>query len=124
MTAGLLGNTENKANATDVVNILKSAAKLIESLGPARREKQKTKVKKITGMDTWTKKPPENKNTGNVDLEDPTEPGATMEEIWGHVSMATPDPPFAIAGSPKPAKDDSDKPMDTPDPRILHILRD
>ena len=46
-----------------------------------------------------------------------------MEELWGHGSMATPDPPFAIAGSPKPAEDDSDEPMDTPDPRILHILR-
>ena len=37
--------------------------------------------------------------------------------------MATPDPSVAIAGSPKPGKDDSDKPMDAPDPRILQILR-
>ena len=34
--------------------------------------------------------------------------------------MATPDPPFAIAGSPKPAEDDSDEPMDAPEMRILH----
>ena len=62
----------------------------------------------------------ENENTGNVD---PMEPRETMEEIWGHDSMATPDPPVAIAGNPKPAEDDLDKPMDVPDPRILHTLR-
>ena len=44
-------------------------------LTPAGREKQKTKVDKMTGTDIWTKKPPENVNTGNADPEDPTEPG-------------------------------------------------
>ena len=34
MTAGLLGNTVNKADATDIVKILKTAAKLIENIGP------------------------------------------------------------------------------------------
>ena len=103
---------QNKPNATDVTKILKSAAKLIKNLGPAGREKQETKVDKMTRMDIWTKKPPEKKNTGNVDPEDPIKPGATMEEIW-----------FAIAGSPKPAKDDSDESTDAPEMRILHINR-
>ena len=120
ITAGLLENTENKADATDVIKVLKSAAKLIKNLEPAGWEKQETKIDKATGTDTWTKKPSENENTGNVN---PIEPGATIEEIWGHGSMATPDPPVATAGSPKPAEDDSDEPMDAPDPRILHILR-
>ena len=58
MTAGLLENTENKADATDVIKVLKSAAELIGNLKPAGREKQETKIKKASGTDTWTKKPP------------------------------------------------------------------
>ena len=58
MTARLLGNIDNKADATDLVKKFKSAAELIENLGPAGREKQETKVNKLTGMDTWTKKLP------------------------------------------------------------------
>ena len=57
ITAGLLENTENKADATDVIKALKSAAKLIENLDPAGREKKETKIDKATGTDTWTKNP-------------------------------------------------------------------
>ena len=84
------------------------------------REKKETKINKAIGTDTWTKKPSKNENTGNID---PIEPRETMEEIWGHGIMATPDLPVAIAGNPKPAEDHSDEPMDAPDPRILHIIR-
>ena len=113
ITAGLLENTKNKANATDVIKALKIAAKLIENLKPAGREKKETKINKATGTDTWTKKPSENKNKGNID---PTEPREMMEEIWSHGSMATSNPLVAIAGNPKPAEDDSDKPIDAHTP--------
>ena len=121
MTAGLLENTENKAEATDIIKALKSAAKLIKNLESVGREKWKTKINKATGTDAWTKKRSKNEYTGNVD---PIEPGATMEEVWGHSSStATPDPPVATVGSPKPVKDNLDEQMNAPDPRILHILR-
>ena len=84
------------------------------------RKKKATLNDKATGTDSWTKKPSKNETTDNVE---PMEPRETLEEIWGHGSMATPDLPFAIAGNLNPAKNNSDKPMDAPDPRILQILR-
>ena len=97
ITAELLENTKNKADGTDVIKVLKSAAKLIENLKPTGRKKKETKIDKATGANTWTKKTSKNENTGNAE---PMKPRETMEEIWGHNSVATPDPPVAIAGNP------------------------
>ena len=52
MTAGLLENTKNKADGTDVIKVFKSAADLIENLEPTGREKRETKIDKATGTDT------------------------------------------------------------------------
>ena len=40
ITARLLENTKNKADATDIIKVLKSAAKLIENLEPAGRNRR------------------------------------------------------------------------------------
>ena len=95
---------------------------MIENLGLAGRE---TEFNRMTETDIWTKKPLKSKVTYNAD---PREPGmtikvntanktlniATMEEICGPISITipqincTPDARPAIAGSPRPAKDDLD----------------
>ena len=74
---------------------------MIENLGLAGREKQETKFNRMTETDIWTKKPLKSKVTYNAD---PREPGmtikvntanktlniATMEEIFGPISITLP----------------------------------
>ena len=142
--------SSSRTYTINVVKILRSAAELIKNLGLEGREYRETKVNTMTGTDIWTKIPLKSKITDNADS---IEPGTTMEErittkgqmnvnttnktlditrmeeIWGPISITTPqinckpDPLPEIAGSPRPAKNNSDEPTDAPTAQILMKLR-